>query len=193
MPNGAATTGRDAYFIAMQAAWKRRIAVSSSSHSPSCAASSTIIRLAPDAEILAVVGHHQRLETAIHLVERAGHHLHHVLAQRIHLAVELQAEHAVSQVHQRGAGVGLHHAARALDLAEHDHARTFLQVGVPARIRGRSSVFRARPRDRRPRRNSARPMPACAPRSRESRSRRGACAPPSPARRARPTARRARA
>src|ERR1035438_4311667 len=116
MPNTAATTGREAYLSAMHAAWKRRMAVSSASHWPSCAATSTIRLETPDggvkrvplaflrghqhrhqigadAEVLAVVGHHQRLEPAVQLVQSAGYHLHHVLAQRVHFAVELQATH----------------------------------------------------------------------------------------------------
>ena len=47
MPNGAATTGFDANFSAMLACWKRRTAISRSSHSPSWAINRTSNRFAP--------------------------------------------------------------------------------------------------------------------------------------------------
>ncbi len=66
----------------------------------------------------------------LHLLDARGNHLDGIFAQRVHLAVEFQAEHAIAEIHQRRAGIALHHAARALEIAEHDHAGTRLQFAI---------------------------------------------------------------
>ena len=72
-----------------------------------------------DAEILALIGDDHGLEILLGLLEARVQHADLIFAQRVHLAVELDAQHAVAQVDQRRARVLLHDAARPLDVGEH--------------------------------------------------------------------------
>ena len=53
-----------------------------------------------DAEVLALVADHHRLVIARGLLDGGADHLHRVVAQRVHLAVELEAEDAVAEIDQ---------------------------------------------------------------------------------------------
>ena len=59
-PNGAATTGRGQNLMAAVMRWNARTAKSTSSHSPSCALSSSCIRFAPTEKLSRVAGDHER-------------------------------------------------------------------------------------------------------------------------------------
>ena len=109
--NGAATTGLAAYFNAILACWKRWMARFSSSHSPSCAASSTIIRLAPTLKFSPSLAMTMASKFFVGFLHARVHHGDIIFAKRVHLAVELDAQHAVAQIDQRGSRVLLHHAA----------------------------------------------------------------------------------
>ena len=80
---------------------------SSSSQSRSCAASSTIIEICAHAEVLAFVGHDKRLVVSLRFFECGEEHRDRVLTERVHLRVELQAEHAIADVDERGSGLDL--------------------------------------------------------------------------------------
>ena len=69
-----------------------------------------------DAEIFSLIGDDHRLEILLGLFEPGIHHAELILAERVHLAVKLDAQHAVAHVDQRCSRVPLYHAARALDV-----------------------------------------------------------------------------
>ena len=103
MPKGAATTGLAARFIAS--------GLLEAAYDPLQVIPLALLRheqhqheIGADAEILAVVGDDHRLEIPRRLLDAGVDHGHRVVADRVHLAVELQAEHAVSQIDQRSAG-----------------------------------------------------------------------------------------
>ena len=73
----------------------------SSSHSACCAASKTIIRLAP-AENFALVADHKRIEIRLEFGKGGAQHEEDIVAERIHFAVEFAAEDAIAQIDQRG-------------------------------------------------------------------------------------------
>ncbi len=60
-----------------------------------------------DAEIRALVANHHGVETFVERFEPGVDHLHRVRANRVHLGVELETDHAVAQIDEAGAGVPL--------------------------------------------------------------------------------------
>ena len=79
--------------------------MSISSQLPSCASSRSSIRLAPAEKFDGFVADDQRAKVRGCLLDAGVQHLHRVAADRVHLRVELDAEHAVAEVDQAGAGV----------------------------------------------------------------------------------------
>ncbi|GBD28788.1 hypothetical protein HRbin31_00809 [bacterium HR31] len=71
-------------------------------------------------EVRALVGHHHRLEPALRLPQGLVEHPDDVLADGVHLGVELHAQDPVPQVHQAGARVVGNHRSLGLALPEHE-------------------------------------------------------------------------
>ena len=104
------------------------MAASSSSHSSSCAASSTSIRLAPTLKFSPWLPITIASKFFSVSVDAGVDHGDHVVADRVHLAVKLDAEHAVAEIDQRRAWVLLHHAAGALQFRQAPQSRDALQA-----------------------------------------------------------------
>ena len=64
-------------------------------------------RFAPDAKVLAFVGYDKSFEVSLRFFEGGEKHRDRVLTERIHFRVELEAEHAIPDIDERRAGVGL--------------------------------------------------------------------------------------
>ena len=104
-PAGATTTGTSACFSAIVAPWNARIIRSTSSQLPSCASSSSSMRLAPAEKFGAVVADDERGEVLRRLLDAGVQHLDGVAADRVHLRVELDLQHAVADVDEARARV----------------------------------------------------------------------------------------
>ena len=66
------------------------------------------------AKVLAFVGYDKSLVVSLRFFEGGEKHRDRVLTERIHFRVELEAEHAIPDIDERRAGVGLDVATRAL-------------------------------------------------------------------------------
>ena len=114
MPNGATTTGFGENLMACVMFWNWRMAMSTSSHSSSCTAISSIMMLAPTEKFAAslVITKASKLSPAPPGFSVCGDQLDDVAAQRVHLGVELDAADAIAEIDQRSSGILLHHAVR---------------------------------------------------------------------------------
>ena len=108
--NGATTTGRGQNLIAAVMRWNARTAKSTSSHSSSCALSSSCIRLAPTEKCSAsplITNASKFAHSAARGLQRLGDKTHDVFADRVLLRVQLEAGDAVAQIDQRAPGFPL--------------------------------------------------------------------------------------
>ena len=110
--NGAATTGFAAYFSAMFTCWKRWIGAIQLVPFAFLRGQQHHHQIRADAEVLAFVRDDHGVEILFGFLQAGVQHADVVLAERVHLAVELDAQHAIAQIDQRRAGVLLHHAVR---------------------------------------------------------------------------------
>ena len=78
-------------------------------------------------EILALVGNDHRLKITRGFFDPRANQSHLIAADGVHLAVKLQAHDAVADVDERRPRIPLHHAARALDIGEHQNARPIFE------------------------------------------------------------------
>ena len=92
--------------------------MSTSSQFASCASSSSSIRFAPAEKFEPVVADDEGGEVRGGFLHAGLQHLDRVAADRVHLRVELDAQHAVAEVHQAGARVLADDAAAGLRGAE---------------------------------------------------------------------------
>ena len=136
MPCGAATTGTRAYLSAMVAFWKALTERLTSSKAPSAMAMASIARLAPTEKFAPWLADHQPHSLGLGPLHRPVDHGQHVAADGVHLGVELQAEDAVAQVDDRGAGVPLHLGPALLEEQEVDAARRDATTSRQASVAG---------------------------------------------------------
>ena len=101
-----------------------------------------------DAEVLAVVGHHQRLKSALHFTPARSSTICTMSSPSAFILL-WNSRHSTPSPRSisDAPAIGLHHAARALEIAQHHHAGTLVQRrGTPPRS-DRSSACRVRRRD----------------------------------------------
>ena len=109
--------------------------MSTSSQLPSCASSSSSIRFAPAEKFGAVVADDERGEVRGGFLDAGVQHLDRVAADRVHLRVELDAQHAVAEVDEARAGV----------LADRRRGSAFAAPSSGERARRRCRVELERP------------------------------------------------
>ena len=91
-------------------------------------------------EVASLVGDDEGLEVALGFAHGRGDHRDDVRADRVHLAVELQAQYAVAEVQEAGARVASHLGTRATQRVQVDGARV---LGHGSAVRPREKVTRA--------------------------------------------------